>query len=339
MASTEGFDPAAFKVAQRADWQIAAPGWRTWYDVLEAGGEIVSRALIELAAIGPGDIVLDVATGYGEPALTAARVVAPGGRVVATDIAADMLDFGRQRAAQADLANVEFLEGDAEALSFDDESFDAILCRHGLQFLPDVLGALTRFRTFLKHDGRLAAAVWGPPDMVQFACAVSVILAALDLPAPATGRPGIFALADREALERLVADAGFRGVKTGTVTAIYETTSAEDFTQWVRDVAPPISKLLAGRSSEVQQQVWRTVTEAWAPFTTATGASVPRTRRSGWWARGSRSLGADILSRRPRQPVTRLGAVSDSAWQRWRPEAAIVAMVTTVAAVLARDGP
>jgi enediyne biosynthesis protein CalE5 len=271
MAQTEPLDPVAFKEAQRTDWQIAAPGWRKWYDVLEAGGEIVSRTLVELAGIGPGDIVLDVATGYGEPALTAARVVAPTGRVLATDIAGDMLEFGRERAAQADLGNVEFVEADAETLSFDDEFFDAILCRQGLQFLPDALGTLQRFRTFLKRDGRLAAAVWGPPDTVQFARPVSVILTALDMPAPPPGRPGIFALADRHALERLVTDAGFRDVETGTVTAVYETPSPEDFTQWARDVAPPIANLLQGQSPEVKEQTWRKVTEAWAPLTTPDG--------------------------------------------------------------------
>jgi ubiquinone/menaquinone biosynthesis C-methylase UbiE len=271
MAPTVSFDPVAFKEAQRTDWQIAAPGWREWFDVLEAGGEIVSHKLVELAGIGPGDTVLDVATGYGEPALTAARVVAPTGRVLAADIAPDMLEFGRERAAQANLDNVAFLEADAEALRFDAEFFDAILCRQGLQFLPDASGTLERFHTFLKRDGRLAAAVWGPPDRVQFARPFSVILTALDLPAPPPGRPGIFALADRDALQRLVADAGFRDVKTGALTAIYETPSPEDFTQWVRDVAPPIANLLTGHPPEVQEQVWRKVTEAWAPLTTADG--------------------------------------------------------------------
>lgn len=271
MASVIPFDPVAFKEAQRLDWQIAAPGWRKWYDMLEAGGEIVSRTLVDLAGIGPGDTVLDVATGYGEPALTAARLVAPTGTVLATDIAADMLDFGRDRFAQAGLDNVEFLEADAEALSFDNETFDAILCRQGLQFLPDVLGTLRRFHAFLKRDGRFAAAVWGPAAAVQFALPVSVILTALDVPAPPPGRPGIFALADRHALERLVTDAGFRDVGTGTVTAVYETPSPEDFTQWAKDVAPPIANLLIGQSPEIQEQVWRKVTDAWAPFTTDDG--------------------------------------------------------------------
>ena len=286
MATTQPFDPAAFKAAQRADWQVAAPGWRKWYDMLEAGGEIVSRTLVEQAGIGPGDTVLDVATGYGEPALTAARLVAPPGRVVAVDIAADMLDFGRERAAQAGVDNVEFLEGDAEALSFDPETFDAILCRQGLQFLPDVAATLGRLHSFLKRDGRLAAAVWGPPDTVQFARPVSVILNALDLPAPLPGRPGIFALADRHGLAQVVADAGFRDVETGTVTAVYETSSPEDFTQWAQDVAPPIANLLKGQPPEVQHHVWHKVTEAWAPLTTPDGRV--RTENQAIWVAGTK---------------------------------------------------
>jgi hypothetical protein len=122
-----------------------------------------------------------------------------------------------------------------------------------LQFLPGVTGTLKRFHSFLKRDGRLAAAVWGPPDTVQFALPVGVIFKELELPPPPPGRPGIFALADAGALARLVADAGYRDVETGTVTAVYETASPEAFTQWARDVAPPIVNLLKGQPPEVQE--------------------------------------------------------------------------------------
>jgi ubiquinone/menaquinone biosynthesis C-methylase UbiE len=273
MALTGTFDPVAFKESQVAEWQTAAPGWRKWYDVVEAeaAGQVVSRTLVEMAGLGPGDTVLDIGTGYGEPALTAARAVMPGGRVIATDIAADMLAFGRERAAQAGLENVEFLEADAETLSFDGSSFDAIISRQCLQFLPDVAGTLKRLHSFLKADGRLAAAVWGPLHTVQFALAIPVILHELELPPPPPGRPGIFALADTGMLAQLVAEAGFRDVETGTVTAIYETTSPADFTQWIRDVAPPIVNLLKGRPAQTQERVWRKVTGALAPLVTAQG--------------------------------------------------------------------
>jgi SAM-dependent methyltransferase len=273
MTETTTFDPAQYKADLRTEWRNAAPGWRAWLEVLEAadGGQAVSRSLVELARIGPGDAVLDVAAGYGEPGLTAARAVAPGGHVVCTDISAEMLAVGRERAAAAGLDNLEFLEGDAEELAFEEASFDAVLSRQGLQFLPDVAGVLARLRSFLKPHGRLAAAVWGPPQTVQFAAPVPLIRAELQLPPPPAGIPGPFALADASQLAGLVEAAGFTDVQTGTVTAIYQTGSAELATRWLRDAAPPITALIDAQPPEVQERVWAKVTQAWASYTTGGG--------------------------------------------------------------------
>jgi SAM-dependent methyltransferase len=273
MAGTSTFDPVQYKANVRAEWRAAAPGWQHWVEVLEAedGGRAVSRTLVRLSRIGPGDMVLDVAAGYGEPGLTAARAATPDGRVVCTDISGEMLAVGRARAAAEGLDNLEFLERDAEELVFEEASFDAVLSRQGLQFLPDVTGVLARLRSFLKPHGRLAAAVWGPPQTVQFAAPVPVIRAELRMPPPPTGIPGPFALADADHLAELVRACGFTDVETGTVTAIYQTDSPELATRWLRDVAPPITSMVDAQPPEVQQRVWAKVTQAWAPFTTADG--------------------------------------------------------------------
>jgi len=273
MTGTATFDPARYKANIRTEWRDAAPGWRAWFEVLEAedGGRAVSRTLVGLARIGPGDAVLDVAAGYGEPGLTAARAVAPGGHVVCTDISAAMLAFGRERAAAEGLDNLQFLECDAEELAFEEASFDAVLSRQGLQYLPDVAGVLARLRSFLKPRGRLAVAVWGPPATVQFAAPVPVIRAELRLPPPPAGIPGPFALGDADVLAELVEAAGFTDVTTGTVTAIYQTGSPELATRWLRAVAPPITSLVDPQPPEVQERVWAKVTQAWAPYTTADG--------------------------------------------------------------------
>jgi enediyne biosynthesis protein CalE5 len=273
MTKTPTFDPAQYRDSMRTEWRDAAPGWRAWLEVLEAadGGQAVSRTLVQLAGIGPGDAVLDVAAGYGEPGLTAARAVGPGGHVVCTDISAEMLAVGRERAAAAGLDNIEFLEGDAQELAFEEASFDAVLSRQGLQFLTDVAGVLARLRSFLKPHGRLAAAVWGPPQTVHFAAPVPLIRAELQLPPPPAGIPGPFALADAGQLAGLVEAAGFTDVETGTLTAIYQPGSAELATRWLRDVAPPITALVDAQSPEVQERVWAKVTQAWAPYTTSDG--------------------------------------------------------------------
>ena len=288
MTGTTIFDPAQYKASIRTEWRAAAPGWQTWFEVLEAedGGRAVSRCLVQLAGIGPGDAVLDVAAGYGEPGLTAARAVAPGGRVVCTDISGEMLAVGRERAAAEGLDNLEFLECDAEELVLEEASFDAVLSRQGLQFLLDVPGVLARLHAFLKPHGRLAAAVWGPPGTVQFAAPVPLIRAELQLPPPPTGIPGPFALADADRLAGLVEAAGFADVETGTVTAIYQTGSAELATRWLREVAPPISTLVDGRPPEVQERVWAGVTQAWAPYTTADGHV--RLENQAVWVTGTR---------------------------------------------------
>lgn len=141
---TTTFDADRYKQQTRRDWDLAADAWRDAMDILEAGGREVSRTLVELAQVGPGDRVLDVAAGYGEPALTAARAVGADGEVVATDLSAGMLEIARERAGHAGLDNVELVEGDVETLELDEAAFDAVLCRQGLQFLTDLSGTLQR---------------------------------------------------------------------------------------------------------------------------------------------------------------------------------------------------
>jgi cyclopropane fatty-acyl-phospholipid synthase-like methyltransferase len=80
------FDPNSFKMAQREGWDSVAGGWKEWWGPIEKGAQELSQRLIELAEIKPGQRVLDIATGIGEPSITVAKVVGTGGHVLATDI-------------------------------------------------------------------------------------------------------------------------------------------------------------------------------------------------------------------------------------------------------------
>lgn len=84
-------DPKQYKEAERQKWDNVANGWQKWWKTIERGAGKVSRRLIELAEIKPGSRVLDIATGIGEPALTAANQVGKSGLVLATDISLQML--------------------------------------------------------------------------------------------------------------------------------------------------------------------------------------------------------------------------------------------------------
>src|SRR6059058_5197838 len=134
---SKAIDPVDFRVAQHKHWGAAAVGWKEWSEFNDSADGPISERLVELADVQSGSRVLDVAAGYGEPALTAARKAGPEGRVVATDISAEMLAFGSERAAAAGLDNVEFVESDAASLDFPQASFDAAVSRWGIIFEPD----------------------------------------------------------------------------------------------------------------------------------------------------------------------------------------------------------
>src|SRR6266508_2374809 len=119
-------DPVEFREGQRQQWDGAATGWRKWSELIDSAGGHISERLVELAGVEPGSRVLDVAAGYGEPALSAAKAAGPEGSVVATDISAEMIAFGRERAAAAGLGSIEFVEADASALAFPEASVDGV---------------------------------------------------------------------------------------------------------------------------------------------------------------------------------------------------------------------
>ena len=157
---SKAIDPVDFRAAQHRHWDAAAVGWKAWSAFNDSADGHISERLVELAGVQPGSRVLDVAAGYGEPALTAARRAGPEGGVAATDISAEMLAFGRERAAAAGLGNVEFMESDASSLDFPHASFDAAVSRWGIIFEPDAEAAAGRIRGFLQPGARIAISSW-----------------------------------------------------------------------------------------------------------------------------------------------------------------------------------
>lgn len=262
------FDPEAYKAAQRQEWNDVAPAvGRWWSSVYEAPLVPVVSRMIELAEIQPGQHVLDVATGLGEPALAAAAAVGPAGRVTATDISSEMLQIARERAVGAGITNVDFVEQDAEAVDHPDGSFHAVLCRFALMFLADPKAALKGMRRALKDGGRLVATVWGPPERVPVvSVAMGAIARELQPPPPPPGTPGVFALADRHGLEELVRQAGFDEVQSEPLNVTFEFASTEQYMLYLQDVALPIWGLLAPENPERREQVWRAIAEAHRPF-------------------------------------------------------------------------
>jgi ubiquinone/menaquinone biosynthesis C-methylase UbiE len=261
---SQALDSVEFRGTQQKQWDSAATGWRKWSDLIDEAARGVSERLVELAGVAPGSRVLDVAAGYGEPSLTAARVAGPEGRVVATDISAEMIAFGRERTAAAGLEDVvEFVQSDAASLDFPVNSFDAALSRWGIIFEPDGEAAAARVRGFLEPGARMAISSWGAPERVPFlAIPMRTAMERLEVPPPPPGTPGPLSRPTPEALAGLLEAGGFSDVEVEETDVAFEWRSPEEFTTFIKEIAPPITAMIEPHPKEVQNATWTAITEA-----------------------------------------------------------------------------
>ena len=259
----KSIDAGEFRAGQRQQWDKASSGWRKYAPLIDSATSHVSERLVELAGVERGSRVLDVAAGYGEPSLTAARRVGDEGRVVASDISAEMLAYGRERAAEAGIETIEFVEVGADALDFPAGSFDAALSRWGIIFDPDGEGAAARVRGFLESGGRMAISSWGPPDRSPFlGVPIRTTLQTLGATPPPPGTPGPLSRPTPEAIGGLLEGGGFSDVEVEDTEVVLEWDSAEEFTTFVREIAPPITALMAPYPEDAQAEAWAAITEA-----------------------------------------------------------------------------
>src|SRR3954454_1731548 len=259
----KAIDPGEIRETQHRNWDSAAVGWKEWSEFNESAHRHISERLVELADVQPGSRVLDVAAGYGEPALTAARKAGPKGRVVATDISAEMLAFGRERAAAVGLRNVEFMQSDAFSLDFPHASFDAAVSRWGIIFEPDAEAAAARIRGFLRPGARMAIASWGKPDQVPFlSIPMRTTRERLGVPPPPPGTPGPMSRPPPAAIGGLLEGGGFSNVVVEEDAVVFEFDSPEDFTAYVRAISAPIRAMIEQHAGDAQEEAWDAVTEA-----------------------------------------------------------------------------
>jgi ubiquinone/menaquinone biosynthesis C-methylase UbiE len=266
-------DPQKFKAAQRQGWDSVAEGWKKWWKTIEASAQVVSDKLVELAKIREGSNVLDIATGIGEPAVTAARKVGPNGKVLAIDLSPAMLTIAKQRTTENGLANIiEFQEGDAESLRLPTSKFDAIISRFGLMFLPDLPGTLKTIREALVDNGRVAAAVWSHPQKVPaFVTPFEIVSKETGTPPPPPGTPGPFSLADTNLLRERFRQAGFQEIEIASGNVNFRLPSAEGYVDFVKSTAAPLTAMMSGLPATRQQEIWNKVVDASKKFADSAG--------------------------------------------------------------------
>jgi enediyne biosynthesis protein CalE5 len=251
-------DDLKIKGQQRAAWDDSAEGWKRWWPTFERAAQIVNERLVELANVRAGARVLDIATGSGEPALTAARAVGQSGRVVAVDMSPAMLAIARERVEAAGLSNVELVESDAESLSLGPDSFDAVLCRWGLMFMPDLEGVVRLIHRALKPGDCFATAVWSVADKVPMCGLARDAIRRITGIVPPPNAPDPTRLADPSILERALSGAGFREVTFERLIVTFEFPSAEafaDFRGAIGGTRAMLSKIPAETARQVRDAV------------------------------------------------------------------------------------
>src|SRR5450631_36476 len=205
---------------QRATWAGLSAGWEKWDSVIMDQLGPVGAAIIERLGIAEDHQHLDIAAGTGEPGLSIARL-SPKGRVVLTDLVAEMLDIAARRARAQGIANIETKVCSADDLPFNDATFDSVSVRFGYMFFPHVAKATAEFARVLKPGGRVCSSVWVNPEanpwtsIVMQAVATEVVLVPPDPDGPNM----------------------FRCAAPGYVSALYEAAGLREVAEWDVDVS------------------------------------------------------------------------------------------------------
>jgi SAM-dependent methyltransferase len=260
-AEAAQFDPIKYKETTREQWQTAAEPWYRWGPTVEEWLGQATELMLDMAQVGSGSRVLDVAAGAGGQTIAAARRVGPGGYVLATDISSNILGFASQAARQEGMGNVETRVMDGESLEeLEEESFDAVISRVGLIYFPDQHKALSGMRRALKPGGRIASIVYSTAENNKFfSIPVSIIRKRAQLPPPLPGQPGPFSLGGVGALEEAYQQAGFREAQTRIVPSPLRLSSAAECVRFERESFGALHQMMAGLPETERESVWEDI--------------------------------------------------------------------------------
>jgi ubiquinone/menaquinone biosynthesis C-methylase UbiE len=237
-----------------------------------------AELLVERVALRAGERVLDVACGTGAVARLAAQRVGTAGHVTALDINSRMLEVGQSLPPVAGAA-IGWREASALAMPLPDATFDVVTCQLGLQFLPDQPAALREMRRVLSNTGRLALSVYGPIEHNPTTYALSESLDRRVRPGASLAKRTEHALADRDELHALVAEAGFEAIRISTEHITVALPSAAEYVR-IQLTATPLARLFIDFEDAERQRMLSEIIDdldaALARYTRADGLFYPQ---------------------------------------------------------------
>lgn len=263
---------------QRQTWDAFSTGWKKWDELVLAWLSPVGEQLIQSAKLHPTSHVLDVAAGTGEPGLSAASRVAQG-KVIITDISDRMLDVAIENATQRGITNVETRQCDVGALPFSASSFDAVTCRFGFMFFPDIHAGLMEMVRVAKPGARICAAVWGVPDKNPWATTIIRTIAAnVDMPPASPSAPGLFRCAAPDFMGNAYRQAGLTNIVEQEVAGELAFATPQQYWHFMTDIAAPVVAGLSKADETTHAKIKQTVLDL------ARRTSTDGSARLGWSA-------------------------------------------------------
>jgi ubiquinone/menaquinone biosynthesis C-methylase UbiE len=243
-SATDQPEPEKVRGHLHGMWSAVASAWDEHADYADVRGIAMTARLLELAPAGDSGRLLELACGPGGLGLAAAAKM-PEGKVVMSDVAPQMVEIARRRAAERGLENVSTAVIDIEAMDAPDEAFDAVVCREGLMFALDPGRALREIHRVLAPGGRFAASVWGPRERNPW---LGVVMDAASsqfgVPMPPPGIPGPFALSDSARLGQLAEEAGFTAVEVEELDVPTDAANFDDWWSRTTSLAGPLARII-----------------------------------------------------------------------------------------------
>jgi SAM-dependent methyltransferase len=254
-------DAQGFKDFERAGWQRAAGGYHDHF------GELTRQsvtALLDAVGAGPSTRLLDVASGPGYAAGAAAE---RGAEVIGVDFSSEQVAAARRHYPRA-----SFQEGDAEALGFDDGSFDAVVSNFGMLHFPEPERAIAEAHRVLRADRRFGFTVWSVPEKaIGFRVILGAVQAHGNMDAPLPPGPSFFRFSEAEECRRCLAEAGFGAIEVAEVPMTWTLPSAAVLVRAAYEGTVRTNALLEAQSPDARAAIEAAMAAAAQAYATADG--------------------------------------------------------------------
>jgi ubiquinone/menaquinone biosynthesis C-methylase UbiE len=265
-------DAVRVRAQVASDWAQAAAGWDAWETHLTSFlAPVTERMLVDARPL-PGERVLDIGCGTGDPAIALARAVEPG-EVVAIDISPEMLAIARQRAAAVDATRVTWLCASGDTLPFAPASFDLVTARFSIIFFPDVQAGLRRLHDVLRPGGRITVSAWADPDSnPAFGIPLRALRAVSAGPGPDPDMPGPLRFSRPGEMAAAVAGAGFSQVRVTDVRTYQYGRTLAVYWEMLQQVSTQFRKQFAVLTPAQREEVRADFERMMQPFVAESGA-------------------------------------------------------------------